>query len=85
MVPLKSRSNSNSKYEIDFEKKTTRVSKNGGYGCTAVIVSEKPPAKNLWLRCRSSSCPQAERTADPWWQLSDIPLQSAGSLIKYPG
>jgi hypothetical protein len=43
--------NSNSKYEIDFEKKTTRVSKNGVYGWTAVIVFEKPPAKNLWLKC----------------------------------
>jgi hypothetical protein len=42
---------SNSKYEIDFEKKTTRVSKNGVYGWTAVIVFEKPPAKNLWLKC----------------------------------
>jgi hypothetical protein len=42
---------SNSKFGIDFEKKNTKVSKNGGYGCTAVIVSEKPTAKNLWRRC----------------------------------
>jgi hypothetical protein len=40
---------SNSKYGIDLEKKTTRVSKNGGYGKNAVIVSVKPPAKNLWV------------------------------------
>jgi hypothetical protein len=42
---------SNSKYEIDFEKKIMQVLKSEGYGCAAVIVSEKPPGKNMWLRC----------------------------------